>query len=141
MVTKTKVMKAILLLGALALIAAILIPNFIGCRCGSPLTACKSNLKNIGTALEMYSTDYDGRYPINLSRLTPNYLKTIPECPRAGRVTYRGDFGPRATGNDAGVEDFYLVECTGTTHRDYDLSADYPKYDSIRGLVEGPRER
>lgn len=27
------------------------------------LTACKSNLKNIGTALEMYSTDYDAGTP------------------------------------------------------------------------------
>ena len=136
MVTQSKVIKVMLLLGGLAILAAILIPNLIGRGNFGPLTACKSNLKNIGTALEMYSTDYDGRYPINLSRLTPNYLKTIPECPHAGRVTYQADFGPRAPGNEAGIEDYYLVECTGTTHSDIGVLADYPKYDSIRGLTE-----
>jgi hypothetical protein len=42
------------------------------------LTATKSNLKNMGTALEMYSTDHKGAYPATLDELTPNYLKTIP---------------------------------------------------------------
>ena len=38
------------------------------------------------------------------------------------------------------LEDFYLVECTGTTHTEYVISADYPKYSSTRGLIERPRE-
>jgi len=44
----------------------------------SGLTAMKSNLKNIGTALEMYSSDHKGRYPEKLDYLTPDYLKTLP---------------------------------------------------------------
>jgi len=57
-------------------------------------SACKSNLKNIATALEMYATDNRGRYPTGLDQLlqppTP-YLKQIPTCPAAGRSTY-GDY-------------------------------------------------
>jgi len=53
------------------------------------LTACKSNCKNLATALEMYSTDNKGLYPITLDPLiTGNYLRLIPTCPAAGRDTY-----------------------------------------------------
>jgi hypothetical protein len=56
--------------------------------CGSGTSACKSNLKNIGTALEMYSSDHGGEYPPSLATLSPEYLKRIPECPLAGQDTY-----------------------------------------------------
>lgn len=72
----------------LAILAALLVPNFIKARSRGQLTACTSNLKNIGTAYEMYSTDFEGQYPAGLSALTPNYLKTIPGCP----VTERADY-------------------------------------------------
>lgn len=49
------------------------------------LQDCRSNLKNLGTALEMYSTDACGRYPSSLSSLTPDYLVTLPTCPASGR--------------------------------------------------------
>jgi len=53
---------------------------------------CHNNLKNVGIALEMYSTDFAGRYPkddpehwyteeASLRQLTPNYLRAIPTCP------------------------------------------------------------
>ncbi len=68
------------------------------------LTACKSNLKNIGIALEMYSTDWSGSYPKSMTQLTPNYLKTIPKCPKAEGDTYSGSYhyrrilvGPRVS--------------------------------------------
>ncbi len=57
--------------------------------CGSGTSACKSNLKNIGTALEMYSSDHGGEYPPSLATLSPEYLKRIPECPLAGQDTAR----------------------------------------------------
>ncbi|MCE1245369.1 MAG: hypothetical protein LWY06_01860 [Firmicutes bacterium] len=52
------------------------------------LTATVSNMKNIGTALEMYSTDYNGKYPEKLAKLAPNYLKTIPKPARGGEFRY-----------------------------------------------------
>lgn len=44
----------------------------------SPVS-CRSNLKNIGTACEMYFTD-NNAYPTSLEQLTPMYLKTVPSC-------------------------------------------------------------
>jgi hypothetical protein len=42
------------------------------------LITVKSNMKNIGTGLEMYSTDHGGQYPRELSAITPDYLKRLP---------------------------------------------------------------
>ncbi len=44
---------------------------------------CRQQLKEIATALEMYSTDMVGRYPHSLEKLVPNYLKILPACPEA----------------------------------------------------------
>lgn len=78
--------------GAIAAVAAILVPNFLRARARGPFTACRSNLKNIGKALEMYSTDWDGHYPPELSTLVPTYLKEIPLCPGAGLDTYSDSY-------------------------------------------------
>lgn len=40
--------------------------------------ACHANLKNLGTALEMYATDFSGQYPMTLQQLAPEYLKQLP---------------------------------------------------------------
>ena len=50
-----------IVIAIIAILAAILVPNFIRARAQGQLTACKSNLKNIGTAMEMYSTDWSGK--------------------------------------------------------------------------------
>jgi hypothetical protein len=104
----------------------------------SPLSGCKSNLKNMGTAMEMYSTDWAGEYPENMGLLTPNYLKTIPDCPAAGRNTYSDSLqlGPDADGNTEGYDWYYYFECSGENHRE--LQANYPRYNGIVGLETGP---
>ena len=139
MVEKKKIhwiWNALIVAGIVVILGMILVPNLIHRGCGGLLTACKSNLKNIGTGLEMYSTDYSGRYPRNLNQLTPNYLKTLPECPQAGYVTYRADFGLSAPHNTEQFEDYYFVECTGDTHGSYGYPPNFPAYTSILGLVE-----
>lgn len=118
------------------LLAAILVPNFIRARAqGRMGPACKSNLKNIGTALEMYSTDNSGHYTASLSALTPNYLRRLPECPQADEVSYK-----IATGNvgynTAGFEDYYIVWCDGANHTSVKTPAGFPQYDGLRGLYE-----
>lgn len=118
--------------------AAIMVPNFIRARGQGQATACKSNLKNIGTAMEMYSTDYQGKYPPNMSYLTPNYLKTIPECPAAATVTYTAYMGKNAKGNPDHYNDYYYVECKGANHVKVGLPPDFPAYNGIMGLIEGP---
>lgn len=117
--------------------AAVMVPNFIRARAQGQATACKSNLKNIGTALEMWSTDHGGKYPDSLSKLTPEYLKYIPECPAAGKVTYTLRTGPNAPLNDKHYADYYYLECKGHAHEAAGLPADYPKYTAIEGLIDG----
>ncbi len=113
---------------------AMLLP--IRCHTGSQLTACKSNCKNIATALEMYSSDNAGRYPATLDKLIPgNYLKLIPTCPAAGRATYvyHGSSEP----------DTFRFACAGNNHaRAYTgfstSSYNFPRYDVERGLIDHP---
>lgn len=91
---------------------------------------CKSNLKNIGTALEMYSTDNAGRFPKSLSPLTPNYLKLWPTCPAAGSDTYSDGF------QSSSHPDAYTVVCGGSNHTRAGMSANFPQYTSTEGLIE-----
>jgi prepilin-type processing-associated H-X9-DG protein len=47
----------------IAILAAILFPVFAKAREAARATACKSNLKQIGTGMAMYVQDYDESYP------------------------------------------------------------------------------
>ena len=84
----------------------------------------------------MYSTDYGGHYPENISLLTPNYLKTIPDCPAAGEMTYHYTrTSKKLPDRDIAVEN-YEFYCSGEHHESVSVSANYPKYNGIDGLVE-----
>lgn len=103
------------------------------------MTACKSNLKNIGTALEMYSTDNAGKYPTALEKVVPKYLKSLPACVAAGEVTYKAAFGPNAPRNEEKrYADYYFIQCSGDYHDDVGMERDYPQYNGIQGLIERP---
>ena len=101
-----------IVIAIIAILAAILVPNFIRARAQGLLTSCKSNLKNSATALEMYSTDNAGRYPSTgnvgaTGNLTPAYLKTAPTCP-----SNRGSY-PMSS---ATAPDTFSINCSGTQH-------------------------
>ena len=66
--------------------------------------------------MEMYSTDWAGCYPSTLGQLTPNYLKTIPDCQAVERMTYKLQIGPNTAYNTVGFEDYYFLECEGANH-------------------------
>lgn len=116
------------------LLAGTMLPRtFVRCHGQGKLTACKSILKNIGTALEMYSTDYCGHYPLSLSQLTPNYLKIIPTCPARAYDTYSCSYISHRE------PDRYTFYCSGINHVSAGISSnDYPQYNSSQGLVERP---
>ncbi len=103
-------------------------------RAQGQLTACKSNQKNIGVALDMYAVDHQGAYPRDLPGLLPNYLKTLPECPAAEKMSYAVRFGP----GPEGKPEYYEIRCAGENHSKAMIPADYPRLHSVDGLVERP---
>lgn len=130
-----------IVIAIIAILAAILVPNFLKARAQGQLTACKSNCKNIATALEMYSSDNGGRYPVSASfqqQLTSgNYLKLIPTCPAAGQATYIAGFQATQT------PDSFSFYCNGNNHaKAYtgftSASAGFPQYSAESGLLDHP---
>ncbi|HZV79374.1 MAG TPA: prepilin-type N-terminal cleavage/methylation domain-containing protein [Candidatus Binatus sp.] len=80
----------------IAILAAIVVPNYLHARAESQTVACESNLLHIATALEEYATDHGGRYPaingpVNTALFGgPNnpYMDTIPTDPAGGAYRY-----------------------------------------------------
>lgn len=100
----------------------------------SLLISCQSNLKNLATANEMYSTDWSGNYPQSLEKLTPNYLVEIPSCPTDGHPAYAFEVSdPDADG------DTYEIICKGD-HSAMGVPANYPRYSWLMGLLLEPSE-
>ena len=95
------------------------------------LQSCSSNLKNLATAAEMWSTDNNGRYPANASQLTPNYLKTIPTCNAAGKDTYSESYTSKAQ------PDMFTFVCSGKHHAGTGVAEDFPRYNATEGLIIG----
>ena len=81
-----------IVIAIIAILAAVLVPNFMRAREASRLTACKSNLKNISTSIETYSNDFDGVYPTEaagpIGTLVNNYLQKAMVCPTRRAVYY-----------------------------------------------------
>ena len=123
-----------IVIAIIAILAAILVPNFLRARAQGQFTQCQSNCKNIGTALEMYSTDNAGHYPETDMEgdLTPEYLKIIPTCASAATdtytATYTSDLNP----------DVYTFWCSGDNHIVLGVPTDFPQYNSISGLSARP---
>lgn len=131
-----------IVIAIIAILAAILVPNFLKARAQGQLTACKSNCKNIATALEMYASDNGGRYPgggatMKTCLTAGNYLKNIPTCPAAGQDTYTTNF------TSATTPDAFSFYCNGTNHaKAYtgfgSAGANFPQYFAESGLVDHP---
>jgi prepilin-type N-terminal cleavage/methylation domain-containing protein len=128
-----------IVIAIIAILAAILVPNFVRARAQGQLTACQSNLKNIGTACEMYAADHNGRYPgaypadleaAGTSGVGGAYMQHVPLCPlvQADGTAYFYDH----TTNP----DWYGLQCTAGNHMAANVSAvGYPMYDSAIGLI------
>lgn len=129
------------------ILAAILIPNFVRARAAGQFTQCQSNCKNIGTALEMYSTDNSGQYPDSIDKLSPDYLRVIPTCAAAGENTYNKSYTSwnekpkkkkkkKKTGYSFGSSmGRYTFYCSGHHHKVVGVEPNYPQYNSTEGLI------
>jgi len=72
------------MLTIIGLLLALFMPRLALSRARATHSACVSNLRNIGAALQIYANDNDGDYPDNLQALTagtPAPLGRIPTCP------------------------------------------------------------
>src|SRR5476651_2783706 len=64
-----------IVIAIIAILAAILIPNFIHARAESQTAACEGNEKQIATAMEEYAVDNQGQYT---ATLPATYLQQVP---------------------------------------------------------------
>lgn len=130
-----------IVIAIIAILAAILVPNFMKARAQGQLTSCKSNVKNIGTACELYSTDNNGQYPDAITALqggtSGDYMKTIPVCPASGTKTQKsgdpGDYTYVVNGNFS----YYGVYCSKADHTKAAgvTATGFPQFDSVVGLM------
>ncbi len=81
----------------IAILAAILIPNFLHARAQSATAGCEGNEKMIATGLEEYAVDHNGQYGAsgvaNSSLLGSLYLGITPLDPTNG-ANYSVTVGP-----------------------------------------------
>ena len=78
----------LIVVAIIAILAAILIPNFLRARAQSQVAASKGNLKNVATALESYFVDF-AAYPPAASGAPAGgfvgpYTKALPKDPCTG---------------------------------------------------------
>ena len=102
-------------------------------RAGGDFNHCQSNLKSIGTELEMYSTDHNGKYPKKMVFLTPNYLVEIPACPST--TSSKGYINSYRV-SEKGIN--YSFYCAGLNHKFVGVPGNYPLYNSWNGLQAKP---
>ncbi len=78
-----------IVIAIIAILAAILIPNFLHARAESITAACEGNEKQIATAMEEYSVDNGGSYVTAFNQLTTPYLSTQISDPAGGAYTVK----------------------------------------------------
>ncbi len=100
----------LIVVAIIAILAAILIPNFLRARAQSQVAASKGDLKNIATALESYFVDA-GAYPPFATNLQPSYARALPRDP--------------CTGVAFGMGGGYLYSPAGTPPTDYVLRTNW----------------
>lgn len=114
----------LIVVAIIAILAAILIPNFLRARAQSQFAASKGNLKNLATALESYFVDR-GSYPDGsgsggatpapgLQALSPDYLRTVPRDPCTSL--------------------HYEYTAIGTPPTDYEMGINFPTTNACDGL-------
>ena len=89
--------ESVLWLAALAVLAAIVLPNALKIRQNNRTKVCRLQLYDLRDQLFEYSRLNQGRYPVSLAELSPE----LPACPSHGEYVYRHQAEP----------DLYLVAC------------------------------
>jgi prepilin-type N-terminal cleavage/methylation domain-containing protein len=101
-----------IVIAIIAILAAILIPNFLHARAEAQTSGCEGNVKMIATGLEEYAVDHQGSYgpggTVTSQLLGTPYLAITPTDPVNG-ASYVINTAPGTYGsyliNDAGGHD------------------------------------
>jgi type IV pilus assembly protein PilA len=99
----------------IAILAGILIPNFVNARAQAMTAACESNLRSIATAAELYYADqqiYPSSGDVSAALFTANgtaYLNNVPSDPAATTAGAPYTFTNTTNGGTAG----YTIACPG----------------------------
>ncbi|MDR7517782.1 MAG: prepilin-type N-terminal cleavage/methylation domain-containing protein, partial [Armatimonadota bacterium] len=96
----------LIVVAIIAILAAILIPNFLRARAQSQVAASKGNLKNVATALESYFVDF-AAYPSDINNLKPSYTRELPKDPCTG-VAFGQTYGYSYTAIGTPATDYVL---------------------------------
>jgi prepilin-type N-terminal cleavage/methylation domain-containing protein len=110
-----------IVVGIIAILAGILIPNFVNARAQAQTSACESNLRSIATALELLYADQQDYGPAGTRDVTPDnlkgasgvfYLNNTPKDPASldQSKNYQVTVTAAAAGNPAS----YVIQCPGT---------------------------
>jgi len=82
------IVELMIVIAIISILASIIIPKMGGGRDKSKVAACKSNLRHVYMAMELYGNDNNGNMVNTLSSwITPQYLvdggylKSYPRCP------------------------------------------------------------
>jgi type II secretion system protein G len=108
----------------IAILAGILIPNFVNARAQAQTSACESNLRSIATALELVYSDeqtyepngkatFDAD-PADFTNATSGvqYLNNTPKDPAS--LDQTKDYSVTATAQANGAPPSYTITCPGT---------------------------
>lgn len=98
------------------------------------LVECKSNLRGISVATDLFQTRH-GHYPSDIQSLSPEFLQAVPRIAGGADSQYRIGPGPRVT-YQGKVKPTYLVYCTDPLHLKYQGSGNYWAYDSESGFSD-----
>ena len=112
------------------ILAALIAYNVNRAQLRGQYGGCVSNLKNMGTALNLYANDNAMRYPTTIVGVTPTYLKAVPTCPAAGYTTYLTGFASSSN------PDAYTLICAGSNHVQVGKAPNFPQFVSGTGLIE-----
>lgn len=92
----------LVVIAIVVLLAGLLFPVFSSAREGARTTSCASNLKQIGLAMALYTSDYRQRYPLVKTNLGCTWVDAIYpyakspalfQCPSAKRGRYEPGCG------------------------------------------------
>ena len=100
----------LIVVAIIAILAAILIPNFLRARAQAQVAATKGNLKNVATSLESYFVDF-AQYPQSAGNLIASYARALPSDPCTGVVF--------------GMGGGYLYNPVGNPATDYSLRTNW----------------